>query len=200
MTRWDERFAGRDYLFGTEPAAFLRRAAPQLAPGSRVLCLADGEGRNSVWLAGLGHRVTAMEASAVALAKAAALAADRGVAVERRQEAIETWDWSQPYDAILGIFIQFADPALRSAIHAGMRQSLVPGGLALLHGYAPRQVGYGTGGPSAEENLYRLEDLRADFAGWEVLMAEDRDAEIAEGSGHVGRSALVDFIARKPAG
>lgn len=196
---WDERFAGKDYLFGTEPAAFLRREAGVLAPGSRVLCLADGEGRNSVWLAGQGHQVTAMEASPVALDKARALAATRGVEVAFRQAGIEGWDWSQPYDAVVGVFIQFAPPALRAQIHAGIARAVVPGGLVLLHGYAPRQIANGTGGPRAVENLYALDGLRADFPGWHVLRAEDYDAEIQEGRGHAGQSALIDFIARRPA-
>lgn len=196
---WDQRFAGKDYLFGTDPAAFLQREAGVLAPGSRVLCLADGEGRNSVWLAGLGHRVTAMEASAVALTKARALAAARGVTVDFRHSAIEEWDWSQPFDAVVGVFIQFAPPALRSVIHEGLARAVVPGGLVLLHGYAPRQIANGTGGPRAVENLYTLDLLRADFPSWQVLRAEDYDAKIHEGTGHAGQSALIDFIARRPA-
>ncbi|WP_054300956.1 cyclopropane-fatty-acyl-phospholipid synthase family protein [Gemmobacter sp. LW-1] len=195
---WDERYSAEGYLFGTEPAAFLPREAGVMPQGARVLCLADGEGRNSVWLAGRGHRVTAMEQSPVALEKARALAEARGVTVDFRQSGIEDWDWSQPFDVVVGIFIQFASPPLRARIHQGIAQAVVPGGLVLLHGYAPRQVGYGTGGPSDPANMYRLEDLRADFAGWEVLRAGDYDAEISEGRGHSGRSALVDFIARKP--
>ncbi|EEW25430.1 class I SAM-dependent methyltransferase [Rhodobacter ferrooxidans] len=196
---WDKRYAGDGYLFGTEPAGFVPRFAGLLPPAARVLCLGDGEGRNSVYLAGLGHRVSAMDASSVALAKARALAASRGVSVSIHQADIATWDWGQgQWDAILGVFIQFAAPPLRAIIHQGIAQAVVPGGLVLLHGYAPRQVHNGTGGPSAVENLYTLDGLRADFAGWQVLEAADYDAEIAEGSAHVGASALIDFVARKP--
>lgn len=196
---WDERFAGQDYLFGTAPAAFLPDHAGLIAPGGRVLCLADGEGRNSVWLAGQGFHVTAMEASAVALEKARALAAQRGVTVDFRQFDIRDWDWqAEAWDAVVGIFIQFADPPLRAAIHRGIGQALRPGGRVLLHGYAPRQVEYGTGGPRAVENLYTLDALARDFPGWKVLAAQDEDREIAEGTGHVGRSALIDFVAEKP--
>jgi SAM-dependent methyltransferase len=196
---WDQRYAGKDYLFGTEPAEFVAAQANVLPPGARVLCLADGEGRNSVHLAALGHAVTAMDPSPVALAKARALAASRGVAVDFRQAGVEEWDWSQPFDAILGVFIQFAPPALRTAIHKGIAQAVTPGGLALLHGYAPRQIANGTGGPRAVENLYTLDGLAADFPGWQVLHAADYDKVIQEGSGHSGPSALIDFIARKPA-
>lgn len=196
---WDERYAGADYLFGTEPADFLKREAGVLPPASRVLCLADGEGRNSVYLAGRGHQVTAMEASGVALDKARALAAGKGVSVAFRQSGIEDWDWTQGFDAVLGIFIQFAPPAMRARIHQGIAQAVKPGGLVMLHGYAPRQIANGTGGPRAEENMYTLDLLRSDFAGWEVLRAEDYDTVIQEGKGHAGQSALIDFIARRPA-
>lgn len=196
---WDQRYAEPGFLFGTEPADFLKRHAGVLPPGAEVLCLADGEGRNSVYLAGLGHRVTAMEASPVALEKAVGLAGQRGVTVSRVQADIFAWDWApEAFDAVAAVFIQFAPPPQRRLIHQGIARTLKPGGLLLMHGYAPRQVGYGTGGPAAAANMYDLPLLAADFPGWEVLHQADYDADLAEGSRHVGRSALVDFIARKP--
>lgn len=196
---WDARYSGQGYVFGTAPAAFLDREAPRLAPASRVLCIADGEGRNSVHLAALGHHVTAMDGSAVGLGKAEALARERGVSVVFHHADIAAWAW-QPdaFDAVVAIFIQFAPPPLRAAIHAGIARTLRPGGLLLMHGYAPRQVGYGTGGPSDPANMYTLPLLLADFPGWPVLHAADRDTVIEEGRGHTGRSALVDFVARRP--
>lgn len=197
---WDERFAGEDYLFGKAPADFLQREAGRLPPGARILSLADGEGRNSVHLAALGHRVTALEYSPVAIAKARALAQARGVTLDHLQADISGFDWPEAaFDAVVGIFLQFAPPPLRRRIHAGLARSLKPGGIVMLHGYAPRQIGYGTGGPRDVANLYTLPGLAEDFAGWQVLHAADYDADLAEGTRHVGRSALVDFIARKPA-
>jgi len=198
---WNERYASEDYLFGTEPAEFLRREAPRLAPGSEVLCVADGEGRNSVFLAAAGHRVTAFDPAENALAKARRLAEARGVTVAFHRAGVEAWDWApDAVDAVAAIFIQFAPPDARAAIFEGIARTLRPGGLLLLHGYAPRQVGYGTGGPPHAENMYTLPLLLDAFPGWEVLHAADADAEIAEGRGHAGRSALIDFVARKPAG
>ena len=197
---WDARYDRPDYLFGTDPAAFLARAAPLLPPASRVLCVADGEGRNSVHLAALGHRVTAMDASPVALAKARRLAEARAVTVDFQQGDILTWDWrAAPFDSIVAIFIQFLGPAERAQVFAGVAEALRPGGLLLLHGYAPRQVDYGTGGPPHRENMYTLPLLRSAFPDWEILEARDHDSEIAEGTGHHGLSGLVDFVARKPA-
>ncbi len=200
MTFWDDRYAADGYRFGTEPAEFLRRHAQHIAPGSRVLCVADGEGRNSVWLAGQGHRVTAFDPSSVGLAKAARLAAARGVTVEFRQAGVEDWDWTQAFDAVVAVFVQFAPPPLRAAMFEGFTQALVPGGVALVHGYHLRHLapGYGKGGSRDPVNLYTLDLLRDAFAGWEVLAEADQDATLAEGDGHVGLSALVDFVARKP--
>jgi cyclopropane fatty-acyl-phospholipid synthase-like methyltransferase len=195
---WNDRYAGDGYLFGTEPAAFLTRAAGWLTPGQTALSIADGEGRNSVWLAGQGLRVAAFEPSPNAVEKARRLAAARGVAVDFHSSDIEGWDWSRVFDVVVGIFIQFAGPEERARLFTRIDRALVPGGLLLLHGYAPRQVGYGTGGPPAEENMYTLDLLRDAFAGYEVLSADDYDAEVEEGSAHRGRSALIDFVARKP--
>ncbi|RVT86843.1 class I SAM-dependent methyltransferase [Rhodobacteraceae bacterium CCMM004] len=196
---WDRRYDRDDYLFGTCPAAFLEVQAHRIPPSAEVLCVADGEGRNSVWLAGQGHRVTAFDPSAVALDKARRLAAEAGVTVDVHRADVETWDWARPFDAVVAIFIQFAGPDRRAAIFRGLRRAVRPGGVLLLHGYAPRQVGYGTGGPPHAENMY-TEDLLTDaFGDWEVLRLADYEAEIAEGTGHAGRSALVDLVARRPA-
>ena len=197
---WDQRYSAPGYLFGTEPADFLRRTAPHLPDGARVLAVADGEGRNSVYLAGLGHRVTAFDPSSVAVDKARKLATGAGAEVDFRIAGVEEWDWNpDTFDAVVAVFIQFAPPPLRTAIFAGIRRTLAPGGLLLLHGYAPRQVGYGTGGPPNPENMYDLPLLHAAFPGWQVLEEADYDAEISEGTGHSGRSGLIDFVARKPA-
>jgi len=195
---WDERYAGEDYAFGTEPAAFLAREARRLAKGQAALMLADGEGRNSVYLAGRGLKVTAMDASARGLEKARALAAARGVAVAFQRADILDWDWdARAYDAVIGIFMQFLAPPERARVFAGIARAVAPGGLVMLHGYAPRQIAHGTGGPKAPENLYTFELLRGAFPGWEVLALRDYEAELDEGSRHVGRSALIDFVARK---
>jgi SAM-dependent methyltransferase len=196
---WNERFSGDDYLFGTEPADFVMRHATRLAPAQSVLSVADGEGRNSVYLAGLGHRVTAMDGSEMGVAKAQRLAVERDVTVDFYVADIATWDWAATaYNAVLGVFIQFASPPMRADIFAGMKAALRPGGLLLLHGYTPEQLGYGTGGPRAIENFYTPELLSAAFADFEILHLKAYEAEISEGAGHKGRSALIDLVARKP--
>ncbi|MGB3313082.1 MAG: class I SAM-dependent methyltransferase [Albidovulum sp.] len=195
---WEERYAGEDYLFGTAPADFLPRVAGWLVPEQTALCIADGEGRNSVWLAGQGLSVAAFDPSGNAVAKARRLAGEKGVEVAFHVTDLDGWDWSVAHDVVAGIFIQFVGPVERAELFRRIDRALKPGGLLLIHGYAPRQVGYGTGGPPDPENMYTLDLLRGAFAGYEVLRAEDFDADVDEGKGHSGRSALIDFVARKP--
>ena len=195
---WDERYASDDYLFGTEPNAFLESQKHFLRPGMSCLAVADGEGRNGVWLAQHGLKVHSVEASAVAIDKARKLAAQRGVEVEFEQADLASWNWGENrYDAVAAIFIQFAPPGLREQMFAGIRQCLKPGGLLLLQGYAPRQLEYKTGGPSAIENLYTEPLLREEFGEMEWLHFAVHDDIINEGKGHSGMSALIDLVARK---
>lgn len=200
---WSARYrdAGDNYLFGTAPNRFLASQVERFGAGMSVLSVADGEGRNAVWLAEQGCQVTATEISPVALEKAAKLAKGRHVAVEWLQADILNWSWpTDAYDAVVGIFIQFAPPAERPRQIAGMKQAVKPGGLLFLEGYTPKQLEYRTGGPSAVENLYTEAMLREFFADWEILSLHEHEDTIEEGTAHVGRSALIDLVARKPTG
>lgn len=196
---WDQRYAGEEYVFGEAPNAFLARQEALLRTCRNVLSVADGEGRNGVWMAGLGLAVTAVDGSRVGQEKARRLAARRGVTLDFVLADLATWEFPvRQFDAVVGIFFQFAGPALRSRIFAGMRRALKPGGLLLLEGYGPRQIEYGTGGPKAVENLYTEAMLREAFAGMVIEKLEAYDARLEEGSRHAGMSALVDLVAREP--
>ena len=171
----------------------------RLKAGEQVLAIADGEGRNGVWLAQQGLQVVAVDSSDVAIAKAKKLAQQRGAEVQFELADLLTWDWGVArYDVVVGIFIQFAPPGVREQMFARIKQCLKPGGLLLLEGYAPRQIANKTGGPSQVENLYTVEMLREAFAEMEIVELRDYDAVIEEGPGHKGISALVDLVARKP--
>ena len=195
---WDERYASEDYLFGTEPNQFLVSQRHLLKPGMSCLAVADGEGRNGVWLAQQGLQVLSVEASAVALDKAKKLAQQRGVAIDFEQADVAHWQWGENrFDVVAAIFIQFAPPALREQMFAGIKRCLKPGGLLLLQGYTPRQLEYKTGGPPAAENMYTLELLHNAFGDMEIMHLREHDDHIGEGTGHSGMSALIDLVARK---
>ncbi len=198
---WNQRYAGDDYLFGREPNAWLREQAGVLSPGSRVLCVADGEGRNSVWLARQGHRVEAFDISPVAVEKARRLAAGQGAQVDFHVADCESWAWQQAaYDAVVAIFIQFVGPAERERLFARMAAALVPGGHLLLQGYTPKQLEYKTGGPPEVSHLYTPGLLHEAFGALETVSLRDYEDDLHEGERHVGRSALIGLVARRPAG
>lgn len=195
---WNQRYGGEHFFYGTEPNAFLSAQLERFKPGQQVLAVADGEGRNSVWLARQGLDVTALDFSPVAVKKAQRLAAQHGVAVNHEVGDVFAWNWGENrFDAIVAIFIQFVPPDARRILHNAMRKALKPGGLLILQGYRPKQLEYKTGGPSSPENLYDAATLREEFAGMEILHMREHDDEICEGQGHCGMSALVDMVARK---
>ena len=196
--RWEGRFATEDYVFGTTPNTFLQQQAGQFPAGAKALSIADGEGRNGVWLAECGLQVTAQDFSPIAQDKARKLAEKRGVALSFELSDLTERTWEKDcYDVVVGIFFQFLPPSERASVFEGIRRTIRPGGLVLIEGYGPKQLDYGTGGPKKLENLYTEELLRKAFAGFAELSVKAYDAEVSEGEGHCGRSALVDLIGRK---
>ena len=203
--RWNARYrdAGDDYLFGIEPNQFLARRAHLFEQGHSALSVADGEGRNSVWLAEQGLQVSAVEISPIAVAKARKLAAGSGVEVNFIVADLLAADWppaslENAFDWVVGIFIQFAGAQERTRQFAAMQRATRAGGHILLQGYTPRQLEYKTGGPPTLENLYTPEMLRTAFADWAIEELVEYEDDIAEGCGHRGRSALIGMVARKP--
>lgn len=195
---WDNRFREDTYVFGTEPNTYLRAHTALWRPGQHVLCVADGEGRNSVWLARHGLQVDAFDISEVGVGKARKLAAAAGVSVEYCVSDCDRWPWPvAAYDGVAAIFVQFADPSMRARLFSRMAACLKPGGILILQGYTPRQLEYKTGGPPQVENLYTETMLRGTFAGMEILELREYEDELTEGARHCGRSALVGLVARK---
>jgi 2-polyprenyl-3-methyl-5-hydroxy-6-metoxy-1,4-benzoquinol methylase len=199
VQKWNKRFSAEHYVFGTAPNVFLASQAARLRSGTTALSVADGEGRNSVWLAEQGLAVTAFDVSPVGVEKARRLARERGVSVDYSVADIHQYAWgTRAYDVVVAIFIQFADPQERARIFAGLTASLAPGGLLLLQGYTPRQLEYKTGGPPFAENMYTEPLLREAFSGLEILHLREHDDVIEEGQGHRGMSALIDLVAARP--
>lgn len=195
---WNHRFATPEFLFGSEPNGWLREHASIWAPGERVLCVADGEGRNSVWLAEQGLVVEAFDIAANGVDKARGLAAQRGVAVSYAVADCESYDWpNATLDGVAAIFVQFADPDLRTRLFTRMVSTLKPGGWLVLQGYTPRQLEYRTGGPPEASHLYTEAMLREAFAALDIATMREYEATLVEGSGHHGHSALIGMVARR---
>lgn len=196
--QWNVRYASEAYVFGREPSAFLVREVNRLRRAARILCVADGEGRNGVWLAKQGFDVHAIDISEVGLAKAQLLTTEAKVSIQFELADVLAWSWPPAaYDAVVATFIQFVGPTERSRLFSMMRQTLRPGGLLLLHGYRPEQIALGTGGPPQIENMYVESLLRAEFRDLKIEYLHAYDAVLKEGAGHCGPSALIDFVARK---
>lgn len=197
--RWNNRYAEADgHLFGEAPNAFLARHAGLLKPGGKALAIADGDGRNGVFLAQQGLEVRSVDFSPVAQEKARKLAEARGVTLDFELADVSSYVYpGEAYDVVAVIFTQFLAPTERAAMFAGVVDTLRPGGLLLLEGYTPRQLEFATGGPKAVEQLYTRELLKGAFAGLSKFEIEEYDAELSEGAGHHGPSALIDLVGWK---
>jgi len=148
-----------------------------------------------------GLEVLSVDFSPKALAKAEALARSKGVVLRTERADLSAWRWPEnSFDVVVGIFMQFAGPAIRDRIFTGIKRTLKPGGLVLIEGYRPEQLAYKTGGPQQVENLYTRPMLEKAFAGWEILELKSYDDFLNEGSRHKGMSALIDLIAKRPTG
>lgn len=196
--RWQMRFSAPGYLFGKAPNAFLESQAHLLKKGQAALAIADGEGRNGVFLAEQGLDVLSIDYAPHAQAKARALAAERGVTLRVEQVDVTAWDWPEAaFDVVAAIFVQFATPEQRARMFAGIRRALKPGGLLLLQGYRPKQLEYKTGGPPHLAHLYTRALLEREFADLSSIEIHEHDSVIDEGTGHAGMSALIDLVGRK---
>jgi len=197
---WNERFDKEEFIFGKEPNEYLVEKANQyLKTGDKVLCIADGEGRNGVWLAKQGMQVVGFDASDIALAKAKQFAKDHQVEVEYSFSDTDSFIWhANIYYAVIGIFIQFADPAMRKRIFQKTYETLKPGGLFILQGYTPKQLEYKTGGPSLIEHLYTEELIRDLAQDFNILELHSYEKALSEGPRHTGMSAILGLVAQKP--
>lgn len=197
---WDARFDTNEFLFGAEPNEFLKEASSKYLSGSlNVLCVADGEGRNSVFLAKQGFRVTAFDISPIAIEKSKKLSTGHNLNLKSFVADCDSWRWEEhSYDVVVAIFIQFAEPAMRKRLFKNMISSLKPGGILLLEGYTPKQLEYKTGGPGNIDNLYTKVMILELLSGLRIVEFMEHEKELNEGSHHKGRSALMDVIAIKP--
>lgn len=196
---WDERYAEDGFAFGTDPNDFLREVAPSL-PVGRTLCIGDGEGRNGVFLAELGHQVTTVDLSPVGVVKARRLATDRGVEIDARVADLEHFDLgSDHWDCIVSVFCHLP-PALRHGVYAKVPSALRSGGCFVLEAYRAANIGRGVGGPQNSEMTVELEDVLSDIGlstGMSIVIGREIERDIVEGKYHNGRSATTQVLAKK---
>jgi SAM-dependent methyltransferase len=196
---WNERYGEDGFAYGTEPNDFLAANAQRHLPEQgQILCLAEGEGRNALFLAGLGYRVTGVDGSAVGLEKARALAVRHGVEIETVVADLGEFDLGvDRWDGIVSIWCH-VPPLLRARLHRAVVAALRPGGSLLLEAYTPTQLAYKTGGPSSAELMMTLAGVREELAGLELVHGEEALREVHEGRYHQGMSAVLQIVARKP--
>ncbi len=199
LQTWNERFAAEGYLFGLEPNGYLKSCERFLPKTGNALCIADGEGRNSVWMAQMGLAVDAFDFSPLAINKAKTLAQEKHVEVNFACSDWQSFDWKkQHYDVVAGIFFQFVEPENFKTLMGRLDHALKPGGVLIVQGYGKDQLKFNTGGPGKASHLYDEAMLLACFHGYEVEEIKTYEAEINEGTAHCGQSSLVGLVARKP--
>jgi len=194
---WDQMYAGDGYRYGRRPNAWLAQNMSRLPQAGTVLSVGDGEGRNGVWMAESGFRVTTIDASAVGVAKARDLAEARGVLVDARVGLFpQDMAGDATYDAIVLCYVH-AEPAARRRLHSAVQSRLAPGGWVLLEAFTPAQLGRPSGGPQRIDLLYTAADLRVDFASLELVHLAEEEVVLAEGAGHEGAASVVRLLAHR---
>jgi hypothetical protein len=194
---WNERYSSDGYLYGREPNDFLTSMTSEIPAGGRVLCLADGEGRNGVFLSTLGFEVTTIDQSQRGVEKARRFASESAVALDASVGDLTTTDLGeQQWDAIVSIFAHMP-PDVRADLHARVVPALKFGGLFVLEAYTPSQVGRGTGGPPVPELTMTLEGLRTELDGLTEEHGVELVRPVVEGAGHTGDGAVVQYVGRR---
>jgi len=194
---WDDRYAGDGFAFGTEPNDFLVQVAPRLPAGGRLLSLAEGEGRNAVWLAERGFEVHSVDGSAVGVAKTLRLAAARGVTVHAEVGLLDDIVIAPgAWDVIVSVFVHLPPP-LRAAVHRAVVAGLAPGGMYVMEAYSPAHWGRGTGGPPNPERLVPVDVVMVELDGLEFPHAAEVERDVVEGHLHTGDAAVTQILARK---
>ena len=193
---WNARYAEPGFAYGTEPNAFLASQRKYLQPGMKALAVADGEGRNGVWLAQQGLDVLSVDGSAVGLRKAQELAKSRGVSIRTELADLTRWQWPEnEFDIVAAIFIHFP-PEHRARMHEKMRRALKPGGVLIMEAFTPEQLKYKTGGPPVREMLYTVEMVREEFSKGEILLLQQMLTDLHEGPYHRGTASVVRLIVK----
>ena len=200
MSFWDQNYAVEGYKYGLSPNAFLVEQASRFPRGAKILLPGDGEGRNGVWLAEQGHRVTSVDSSKVGLEKALALASKQNVSLQTCHADLAEWSPApDSFDVVVLVYLHLPT-AIRTDVHRRLAQSLRPGGRFILEAFHPQQLSFSSGGPKDPEMLYRPADLQSDLAGLiDVVFAWEGETSLDEGPGHQGPAYVTRIIGQKKA-
>jgi SAM-dependent methyltransferase len=194
---WDERYSSEEYIYGKDPNEFLANAVGKI-PKGKVLCVAEGEGRNAVFLAEHGYEVVAVDSSTVGLEKARQLAKERGVSIQTIVCDLAHFDIEpESWDGVVSIFAH-VPPQVRKALHKKIVNGLRSGGVLILESYRPDQLKYKTGGPPSAEFMMTLEGLEEELKGLNFDYGVELDRDVVEGKFHTGKGAVVQIIGVKP--
>jgi 2-polyprenyl-3-methyl-5-hydroxy-6-metoxy-1,4-benzoquinol methylase len=194
---WNERFGSSDYFYGKGPNQFLKESASKINPHSKILCLGEGEGRNAVYLASLGHTVTAVDLSDEGKKKAELLAQEKQVNLDYVLSDLADFNFGEnKWDVVISIFCHLPT-AIRELVHKNVYTSLKEGGQFIIQSYNPEQLKYNSGGPKDPQMLYTQEILLKDFPLFKWTKLDNSMDEIFEGRGHQGLSSLLSGIGVK---
>lgn len=194
---WDDRYSSTDYAYGTEPNDFLVGVVDNI-PVGRILCIAEGEGRNAVFLASRGYDVVAVDSSSVGLKKAQLLAAEKSVSITTIQANLSDYKIQpETYTGIISIYGHLP-LEVRKNIHSEAVRGLCSGGVFILEAFTKEQLNHNTGGPKDINMLMSLTELKDELSGMDLLIAREITRDVQEGIYHTGLSAVVQIMARKP--
>ncbi|MBS4204410.1 SAM-dependent methyltransferase [Lederbergia citrea] len=198
MNHWNTRFQTENYVFGKEPNVFLAEIQKKLKVSGDALAIAEGEGRNAVYLAEQGMKVTVWDYAESGLAKTKKLAEERGVLVSAELVDLNEANWSQAiWDEVVCIFGHFPTE-LRQKTLQGVKEAIKPGGYYVTEVYSPYQIPYKSGGPRDLAFLYKPEEFLKTFADWRIVHFFMGEVVRHEGEGHNGLSHVIQFIGQKP--
>ena len=196
-TDWDERYREPGFAYGTEPNEFLVSVVQRI-PHGKILSLAEGEGRNAVYLASLGYQVTGVDGSEVGLRKAVELAAERGVSITTIHADLAEFEIEpEQWDGVIACYCHVPSD-IRIPLHRAALKGLKSGGVFVLEAFSKEQLAYNTGGPQSLDLLMSLDELTRELAGLELVHAVRLERDVREGSRHTGLASVVQVLGIKP--
>ncbi len=199
--RWNDRYSSEEFAYGTAPNNFLKEQLEKLNSGT-ILFPAEGEGRNAVFAAQLGWKVSAFDISAEGKNKALKLAEANNIVIDYQVGELETLNYqAEQFDAIALIYAHFP-AAIKSSIHQILETYLHKGGYIIFEAFSKKHLEYlaindKVGGPKDIESLFSIAEIQSDFPDYEIIQLEEKEIELNEGLFHNGKGSVIRFIGKK---